>query len=96
VGSFLLAGKSTAVTVVELCGPKQDANPRASLLNQRFADALEAYRTRQWRDAMSRFSDILDAFPEDGPSRFYLHRCESYVLKPPDEPWHPTVRVEQK
>jgi adenylate cyclase len=96
VGCFLLAGKSTAVCVVELGGRKQGANPQATLLYQKFADALDAYRTRQWRDAASKFSEILDVFPEDGPSRFYLHRCESYVLKPPDETWQPTVRLDQK
>jgi adenylate cyclase len=96
MGCFLLAGKSTAVCVVELGGHKQDANPRASLLYQEFAAALEAYRTREWRNAATRFSEIIDMFPEDGPSRFYLKLCESYVLKPPDEPWHPAVRIDQK
>jgi len=96
VGCFLLAGKSTAVCVVELGGRKQDANPQMTLLYQKFAGALEAYRTRQWRDAVSKFSEILEAFPEDGPSEFYLQRCESYVVDPPDELWHPTVRLDQK
>jgi len=96
LGCFLLAGKSEAVCVVELGGRKQDANPQVTLLYQRFAGALEAYRTRQWRDAVSQFSNILDVFPKDGPSRFYLHRCESYVLNPPEEPWQPTVRIDQK
>jgi adenylate cyclase len=96
VGSFLLAGKSTAVSVVELGSRKLDASPRVSLLYQKFADALEAYRARQWRGAASQFSEILSVFPEDGPSRFYLHRCESYVRNPPDEPWTPTIRIDQK
>ena len=46
--------------------------------------------------AASKLSDILDVFPEDGPSQFYLRRCEAYVLSPPDEPWQPTVRIDQK
>ncbi len=96
MGCFLLAGKSTAVCVVELGGHRQDADPRALLLYQEFAAALEAYRTREWRNAVTRFSAIIDMFPEDGPSRFYLRLCESYVLKPPDEPWHPAVRIDQK
>jgi adenylate cyclase len=96
VGCFLLAGKSTAVCVVELGGRKQDANPRTTALYQQFAEALEAYRTRRWGDAASRFSEILKVFPEDGPAGFYLHRCEAYVLDPPGETWHPTVRIDQK
>jgi len=96
VGCFLLAGKTEAVCLVELGGRKQDSNPQVTVLYQKFADALEAYRTRQWREAASKFSDILDVFPKDGPSQFYLHRCEAYVLSPPDEPWQPTVRIDQK
>src|SRR5437667_4714144 len=75
VGSFLLVGKSTAVRVVELGGRKQDADPQMILLYQKFASALEAYRTRQWRDAASRFAEILDVFSEDGPSRFDCGLC---------------------
>jgi adenylate cyclase len=96
VGCFLLAGKTAAVCVAELGGRKQDANPQVTLLYKKFAVALEAYRTRQWRDAASKFSEILSVSPEDGPSRFYLHRCESYILNPPDEPWDATVRIDQK
>jgi adenylate cyclase len=96
MGCFLLAGKSLPVCVVELGGLTQDANPQRAVLYRGFADALAAYRTRQWSTAVSRFSDILDAFPGDGPSRFYLDRCQSYVLTPPDEPWLPTVRLDQK
>ncbi len=82
--------------VVEVVGRKQDANPRVSLLHQKFAEALGAYRTREWRDAASQFSEILDMFPDDGPSRFYLQRCKAYVLNPIDEPSHPAVRIDQK
>jgi hypothetical protein len=39
---------------------------------------------------------MLKVFPEDGPAGFYLHRCEAYVLDPPGETWHPTVRIDQK
>ena len=58
--------------VVELGGRTQDANPQVTLLYQKFAVALQGYSEGQWRDAASLFSDILDSFPDDGPSRFYL------------------------
>jgi adenylate cyclase len=96
VGSFLLAGKTTAVSVVELLSDSQHASPDALALCRKFAAALEAYRERRWRDAVLMFREILAAFPEDGPSQFYLSRCESYVATPPEEPWDPTVRVEKK
>jgi len=96
VGSFLLAGKSSAIPVVELGGRTRDANPRTLMLYERFAGALESYHAGRWRDAVRALSEILKAFPEDGPSRFFLARCEAHVRNPPDQAWDPTVRLEHK
>jgi adenylate cyclase len=96
LGSFLFVGKSAAVAVVELGGYTQTANPRTSKLYELFALALECYRSRRWREAERRFAEILSVFPEDGPSRFYLSRCEAYVRTPPGAGWSPTVRLEHK
>ena len=96
VGSFVLAGKSAAVPVVELGASAQSANPRMIALFEQFAAALEAYRSRRWAEAVRRFSEIIGAYPEDGPSRFYLRRCERYVKRPPGASWEPTVRLEHK
>jgi len=96
VGDFLLVGKSEPVSVVELLARTHEATAQMALLCERFAQALDAYRTRRWRSAASQFSEILTLSPEDGPSRFYLKRCEGYLLHPPAESWKPTVRLEQK
>ena len=95
LGSFLLAGKSNAVSVVELLGRKQDLGAQSSLCEM-FAGALDAYRSRRWREAADRFSDILQSVPDDGPSRFYRERCEHMLLNPPDGEWTPTIRVDIK
>ena len=96
LGSFLLAGKSNAVSIVELLGSAQDAEPTRSSLCQSFADALEAYRSRRWHEAADRFSQILLSVPDDGPSRFYRERCEHLASSPPDDAWDPTIRVDTK
>ena len=96
MGAFLLAGKLEPVSLVELLGRVQDADAGKVSLCRKFTEALEAYRTRRWRDAASQFSEILHLFPEDGPSRFYLQRCESYLLNPPDDSWSPAVRQDRK
>jgi adenylate cyclase len=96
VGSFLFAGKSASVAVAELGGYVQTANPRTVKLYELFALALECYRCGRWLEAERRFSEIVAAFPEDGPSRFYLRRCEACVRTPPGKEWSPTVRLEHK
>ncbi|MBV8208793.1 MAG: adenylate/guanylate cyclase domain-containing protein [Burkholderiaceae bacterium] len=96
LGSFLLAGKSTAVPIVELLGRAQDVTVLMAPLCRSFEEALDDYRSRRWREAADRFAEILRLFPQDGPSRFYLQRCEGYLLGSAVEPWFPIVRVDQK
>lgn len=96
VGSFLLAGKSAPIGVVELGGHASRPDPRRSALYQEFALALDAYRARHWPEAQRRFAELLDAYPDDGPAQFYLSRCEALVQVPPGEGWSPTVRLEHK
>jgi adenylate cyclase len=96
MGDFLLAGKSTPVRVCELLGLKANADERQRWLCSEFGVALNAYARQQWADASGKFSHILDAFPEDGPSRFYHQRCEQYAAAPPADGWDPAVRIERK
>ena len=96
VGSFLFAGKSAPVSVVELGGSAQNPDPRLATLYDRFARALEDYRARRWQEAVRGFSELVSAYAEDGPSRFYLKRCERYARRPPGPLWDPTIRLEHK
>ena len=96
LGSFLMAGKSTAVSLVELLGPRQGIDPHLSSLCEMFSGALDAYRAGQWRDAADRCESILRSAPDDGPARFYLVRCKHLLLNPPDADWTPTIRIDAK
>ena len=96
LGSFLMAGKSTAVSLVELLGPRKGIDPHLSNLCEVFSGALDAYRVQKWRDAADRFETILRSVPDDGPARFYLVRCDHLLLNPPDADWTPTIRIDAK
>jgi adenylate cyclase len=96
VGTFLLAGKTTAVALVEILGRSQDDAAQQTMLCAVFAEGLDAYQARRWHDAAAKFSDILRVVPEDGPSRFYLERCERLLGSPPGEEWTPTIRIDSK
>ena len=96
LGSFLLAGKTTAVSVVELCGRTLDATHSQSKLCESFAEALGAYHSRRWQEAAERFSEILRGAPEDGPGRFFAKRCEHLLANPPGDDWTPTIRIDTK
>ena len=96
LGSFLMAGKSNVVAVVELLGRSQDMDSDASALCAMFTDALDSYRAGRFREASERFSKILDSAPDDGPSRFYLERCEQLMSNPPGDDWTSSIRIDTK
>ncbi len=81
-------GKKRAVTVFELAGLSEDgANSNRDRLFEAFAEGIEAYRARRWREAGMRFAAALDIDPEDGPSQAYLDRSRHFRDHPPEEDW---------
>ena len=96
LGSFLLAGKTTAVSVVEILGRTQDATAGQPRCCELFAEALDAYRSRRWGDAAEKFLAVLRSAPEDGPSRFYREQCHHLLSDPPGDDWTPTVHIATK
>jgi adenylate cyclase len=98
LGSFLLAGKANAVSIVELVGRRVDmsgvAEPSEAFLG--FAQALDLFAQRRWQEAAASFHRLLDVAPDDGPSRFYAEHCEGLGLHPPDGEWRPIVRIDSK
>lgn len=67
-------GRQQPVEVFELLsGAGED--DRAFLSG--FRQAMAAYRAGEWENAASRFTGLLQARPNDGPSALYLKRCRA-------------------
>ena len=77
LGSFLLAGKSIPIKVVEiLCGPGvHDFYDEKLNLCSRFGDALVLFQQQRWQQAEAAFTAVLHTYPKDGPSMFYVQEC---------------------
>ncbi len=52
-----------------------------------FARGHEAYKQRDWRAAGQAFEQVLDRWPDDGPARIFLRRCEEYLAEEPEADW---------
>jgi adenylate cyclase len=52
-----------------------------------FARGREAYKQRDWRAAGQAFERVLDRWPDDGPARIFLRRCEEYLGEEPEANW---------
>lgn len=96
MGAFLLAGKTASVYIVELMTRKQDASREQIWLCEIFAYAMRLYDLREWPGGCHNFSEILRAFPDDGPAKFYLKRCQDYRQLAPVGPWDASIRIDGK
>lgn len=94
VGIFLVEGKSEPLSVFEIMCRKRDAEPADRHLCERFAVALQAYKFKQWSEAIAVFESLVSSRRVDGPSQYYLRLCQKYRADgaPPE---HPVVRVEK-
>jgi adenylate cyclase len=94
LGWFVLVGKQTPIRVHELLDHIQE--PHYATLMEGFAAALSACHGRRWQEAADAFERVLERFPNDGPSRFYLRLCAQYLESPPPADWRGEIVLRHK
>jgi len=96
MGQFILAGKSEPVAACELICRIENATEVQKNLCIIFSKALDAFQQQSWYEAMAGFNESLKMYPEDGPSLYYIDRCEKYKRNPPGETWKGVIRLPTK
>ena len=79
-------GKDHPTRIFEVLG-ELPFTPLQAALVQRFAEGLQAYRSRQWKKAICLFEQALREAPDDYPSQLYLQRCQELQTTPPPDDW---------
>lgn len=79
-------GKLLPVTIYELMGRRETAGDLIELA-ETFTKGHEAYKLRSWREAKRWFETALSRWPDDGPSRVFLARCDEYLAEEPPADW---------
>jgi adenylate cyclase len=79
-------GKNQPVNIYELLDVAAEKSKYESLLT-RFESAMTAYRSQNWREAAAEFGQLLNAFPEDGPTQVFLQRALEYLENAPELDW---------
>ena len=79
-------GKLLPVTIYEVLDAEALGNEGKELV-ELFARGQKAYKQRDWRAAGQAFEQILDRWPDDGPARIFLRRCEEYLSEEPEADW---------
>jgi adenylate cyclase len=83
-----VVGKSVPVKVYQLIGHKDTVdNPMMQTISA-YAKGLDAYRNREWDQAVSFFKQTLAIIPDDSPSSVMIDRCHEYKSDPPETGWN--------
>jgi adenylate cyclase len=96
VGQFLLKGKTQLQTVFEIVASQAEATPSQTQLCAQFLSALTHYQAGHWPVATEHLETLLQNYPKDGPSRFYLQRCLTSVNVPTNTQAAGIIRFAEK
>ena len=98
LGKFLLVGKKTAVSVLELQQAVTSADGAVAVhdLNAAFAAALRLFQQGLWSDAETAFRDVLERFPDDAAARFFLEQCRKVPEQYSAADWDGILRIAVK
>ena len=90
-GRFLdflaVKGKKEPVKVFELVSEIGKEPHGWNELAAMYDHAIQLHLDRQWDEAIATFEQLLTRWPDDGPSKTYITRCNEYKLNPPPEGW---------
>ncbi|MFP4267029.1 MAG: CHASE2 domain-containing protein [Spirochaetaceae bacterium] len=91
-----VVGINEPVRLYELLDERGSLSPHVGEAMEIFEKGLEAFEKRQWKEAKRIFSKVLELLPEDGPSKFYITRCDKFISKAPPESWDGVFNLDLK
>ena len=96
IDRVVVVGQSQPQTVYDVMGRNDALTPQQTLLRERYAAGLAAYRAQRWDEARAAFTEALKAASDDGPSISLLARVADFERNPPPENWDGSWRMESK
>lgn len=91
-----LAGQNLPHPIYEIMGAKGGLSENRRGLKETYADALAAYRAKNWTLARDFLQAALTVAPGDGPSGVLLGRIDQFSVQPPANDWDAVWRFDQK
>jgi adenylate cyclase len=86
VDRIRVKGKKLPVVIYELLAPISERRDYATLL-AKYNEALDVYRSQNWREAAGKFGELLTTYPDDGPTQVLLQRCLEFMEEAPESDW---------
>lgn len=95
LGTFQLKGFEKAVPVFELAG-QLDQLEKLRPLHEAFAGAVELFQQKKLSETEAAFRRILETYPKDGPTKFYLKFLTELQEHPLPEDWNGEIELKEK
>jgi adenylate cyclase len=95
IDSVRVKGRHEAVIIFELRG-RGAATAKDLPLLDGYARGLSLYRRRRFAEARFEFENVAARFPDDGPSRAMLVRCDELTAQPPPAEWQGAFQMQRK
>ncbi len=88
IDTIKVKGRKKPTKVFELLSLKENFGLEDT--NSNFIDynlGITQYKLMNFSEAKTHFTNSLEKYPEDPPSKIYLNRCNFYMQNPPEENW---------
>jgi class 3 adenylate cyclase len=91
-----VVGINEAVRIHEILELKAEASDTLFEQVYLFHKAMDLFDARNWKDAETAFSQLLERYPSDGPSKHYVDRCRKYMEYQPSADWDGIFNITEK
>lgn len=97
VDNVVVVGKVEPVKIYQILGSKEETLPDNVVKGmETYEKAYRLHCDRKWDEAIEAFNAVNDYFPDDGPSRIFIQRCEGYKSAPPTDDWIGEFKMTKK
>ena len=83
----IVKGKNKAIILYELINLEKDSKWHKDII-EGFEKGLELYFKQKWDEAIKEFKKVLKLRANDGPSKVFIKRCETFKQNPPEKDWN--------
>jgi len=93
-----VVGIDEPVRLYELIDLRENVDQDQDLIQKlrMFNSGLTAFEEKNWDGSRKLFQEVLDKFPEDGPSRRYIDLCTKFRKNPPSQDWDGVFNLTSK
>lgn len=96
IDTVIVKGKELHTHIYELLGTKDTLTPELIQFLECYARGLEAYRKRDWTQALEQLTQALVLIPTDKPSKVLIERVQTFATHPPSDTWNGVWILDRK